>query len=50
MDKFPERFIERIKALLPADEVEAFLEHCTEPLPKVVRLKNINAPVPENWH
>ncbi len=40
MEKFPKRFVERIKALLPADEVDAFLEHCTEPLPKVVRLKN----------
>lgn len=39
MEKFPERFVERLKALLPPDEVDAFLEHCTEPLPKVVRVR-----------
>jgi 16S rRNA (cytosine1407-C5)-methyltransferase len=49
MNNFPERFIERIKALLPADEVKAFLEHCTEPLPKVVRISDPAAPIPSHW-
>jgi len=40
MNKFPARFVERLEALLPKDEVAPFLEHCTAPLPKVVRLKN----------
>ena len=50
MDKFPARFLERINALLPADEVEAYLEHCTEPLPKTIRLKDLEAPIPDGWH
>lgn len=50
MEKFPERFVERIKILLPQNEVESFLEHCTEPLPKVVRLRNRLEEMNPHWH
>jgi len=49
MEKFPARFVERLEAFLPADEVKLFLEHCTEPLPKVIRITDqlINR---SDWH
>jgi len=49
MDKFPSRFVERLQSFLPENEVSLFLEHCTEPLPKVVRLKDLEMETPAGW-
>ncbi len=40
MKKFPEKYIERMKQLLPKEELGSFFEKVTEPLPKVIRCKN----------
>ena len=48
MRTFPQKFIERVKEMLPADQVEAFLERSTEPLPKTVRLRP-ECDVPQDW-
>lgn len=48
MRTFPEKFIQRVREMLPKKEVEAFLERATEPLPKTVRLRP-ECDVPEDW-
>ncbi len=48
MRNFPQRFIERVQEMLPADQVDAFLERSTEPLPKTVRLRP-NCDIPKDW-
>ena len=48
MRTFPEKFIERVKEMLPAKEVDAFLERSTEPLPKTVRLRP-GCNIPKDW-
>lgn len=48
MRTFPEKFIQRIREMLPADQVDAFLERCTEPLPKTIRVR-ANAVLPNDW-
>ena len=37
--KFPRKFVERIKRILPTEE-EDFFKTCTEPLPKIIRITN----------
>ncbi len=46
--KFPARFIERIKEILPEKEWEAFFSKATEPLPKTIRIKNGSSPA-SDW-
>ena len=48
MRNFPEQFIKRVKEMLPADQVDAFLERSTEPLPKTVRLRP-DTKIPTDW-
>jgi 16S rRNA C967 or C1407 C5-methylase (RsmB/RsmF family) len=36
-EKFPSKFVDRMREILPAGELEEFLERCTEPLPKTIR-------------
>ncbi len=48
MRTFPEKFIERVKEILPANQVETFLERSTEPLPKTVRLRP-ECNIPKDW-
>ena len=48
MRTFPEKFIQRVREMLPADQVDAFLERATEPLPKTVRLRP-NVEIPKDW-
>lgn len=48
MRTFPQRFIERVREMLPADQVDAFLERSTEPLPKTVRLRP-DCKIPKDW-
>ena len=54
MKNFPEKFIERIKATLLENEVDDFLEQCTAPLPKTIRINSRSeldpANPPKNWH
>lgn len=40
MLNFPERYVERVKQLLPESELDLFFEKVTEPLPKAVRCKD----------
>ncbi len=40
MQKFPKKYIERMKQILPKDELDLFFEKVTEPLPKVIRCKD----------
>ncbi len=40
-EKFPPRWIERMKSIIPHTEWDTFLEHCTDPLPKTIRIINI---------
>ncbi len=46
--KFPQAFVERIEELIPPSEQEAFFEHCTEPLPKTIRVVDTTT-IPKTW-
>lgn len=51
--KFPRKFVERIKQILPENEWEDFFKTCTEPLPRIIR--TTKSPFrsdfvkPDNW-
>ena len=52
--KFPRKFVERIKQILPENEWTDFFKTCTEPLPRIIRVTD--SPFreefvkPANWH
>ncbi|MCF7830937.1 NOL1/NOP2/sun family putative RNA methylase [Candidatus Gracilibacteria bacterium] len=46
LQKFPDRFVERIKEILPKEEWEEFFIKATEPLPKTIRVSSNGSPDP----
>ncbi len=54
MDKFPQKFVERIHAILPEDEWNDFFACATEPLSKTIRIskskiKNRKSKISKSW-
>lgn len=45
---FPKKFVKRVREMLPADQVDAFWERCTEPLPKTLRVRG-GVTLPDSW-
>ena len=45
---FPPLFLERIKQILPENEVEDYLRDCTEPLPRTIRWNTVHDETPPN--
>ena len=47
-ENFPSKFIDRMQEILPAEELENFLERCTKPLPKTIRCTK-DFKIPKGW-